>query len=86
MPRLNEDFKTICEAVGCKSKATISLVLPVGQKGRIPVYVCYECSRIFQDLTLNSINNQLEKSQHSESVVERPDHLRITVRRGAEPG
>ena len=42
-PRLNEDLSlmegTICEAVGCISKATINVVLPVGQKGRIPVYI-----------------------------------------------
>lgn len=75
MPRLNEDLLmegTICEAVGCISKATINVVLPVGQKGRIPVYVCYECARIFQDQPRNSINNQVEKSQCSESVVDRP--------------
>jgi hypothetical protein len=52
MPPLKEDSfmeETICEAVGCSSKATISVVLPVGQKGSIPVYVCDECARIFQE-------------------------------------
>jgi hypothetical protein len=61
MLRLNENSLidgTICEAVGCTSKATISVVLPVGQKGRIPVYVCYECSRIFQDQPGNSPNDR----------------------------
>jgi hypothetical protein len=60
MLRLNEDSLiegTICEAVGCTSKATISVVLPVGQKGPILIYVCYECSRIFQDQPRNSPND-----------------------------
>jgi hypothetical protein len=57
---LNEDSLidgTIYKAVGRASKASISVVLPVGQKGRIPVYMCHECSRIFQDQPRNSPND-----------------------------
>lgn len=77
IPRLKENSlieETICEAVGCTSKAAISVVLPVGQKGSIPVYVCDECVRIFQEKQpRNTINNRLEKLQHSESLVARRD-------------
>ena len=42
----------ICEAFGCSSKATIRIVLPVGHKGSIPVYICDECVAKFQEKTL----------------------------------
>jgi hypothetical protein len=84
MPPLKEDSfmeETICEAVGCSSKATISVVLPVGQKGSIHIYVCNECARIFQEKqSRNTINNCLEKLQHSESLVARRDQSIANLR------
>jgi hypothetical protein len=43
---------TICEAFGCSSRATTRIVLPMGHKGSIPVYVCDECVTKFQERSL----------------------------------
>ncbi len=37
-----------CEAIGCKGKATITIAVPIGDKGLIFVSVCKDCVGKFE--------------------------------------
>jgi ribosome-binding protein aMBF1 (putative translation factor) len=61
-----------CEAFNCSSKATTGVVLSVGHKGSISVYVCDECASYFGYKKGNTLSQVSRRDQSIPNIRTTP--------------